>query len=305
MKIETYGSKSAWLAAREGRVGASEVAAILGLHPWVGALEVYARHLHLMPDPEETLAMQLGEPMEPIVAGLYERETGRQTSRPVPEGEYALCVSDKVSGLVCTPDRWIHSASEQAQGVLQIKTTGPHLEKVWEEEPPVTVQAQVQTELLVTGEVGVTYGSVAVLIWRPKFLWCDVEPHPAFQALIAEKVPEFLRRVELRDPPRPDQAQDSAKAALAAIYPEEEPGKVIALPAEAGAWHEQKVEGKRQKDEGQRLENEANGMLRSYLGDAERGVFADGSGYTLKIVHKKSYTVAEQSYRELRQMKGR
>ena len=46
----TPASRTEWLALRTDTIGASEIAAILGVHPWLSPYELWARKSGLLPD---------------------------------------------------------------------------------------------------------------------------------------------------------------------------------------------------------------------------------------------------------------
>jgi hypothetical protein len=68
--------RAAWLAARRTGIGASEVAAVLGLSPYESPLDVYCRKLGLVPEKAETEAMRWGLRLEPLLAAEYAERTG-------------------------------------------------------------------------------------------------------------------------------------------------------------------------------------------------------------------------------------
>jgi len=206
--------RAAWLAARRTGLGGSDVAAILHLHPYKSALEVYADKVGASaPDADAGEIALWGHILEgPILA-----EFARRTKRTVlASGE--LFKSKARRSLIVTPDgiqldcapRWA-----VGPGTAEVKTTGYGAQ--WHEEIPAYVQVQKQHEMLVTGA---TWGS---LIWLPlperKLQWFDVAPHREFQAMLAEKCSEFWLRVIERRPPDPD-GSESARRALHALHPE-------------------------------------------------------------------------------------
>ena len=73
--------RSEWLAARRTGIGGTDAAAILGLSPWRSPMDVWLDKMghvqHEILDPEREDLLFLGSAIEPIVAALYSRKTGR------------------------------------------------------------------------------------------------------------------------------------------------------------------------------------------------------------------------------------
>ena len=66
--------------ARRFAIGGSEAAAVLGMSPWQSPMDVWLRKMGLVeetPDPRREEMFQLGKDMEPVIAKMYERRTGR------------------------------------------------------------------------------------------------------------------------------------------------------------------------------------------------------------------------------------
>lgn len=73
-----------WHVERQGGIGASEVAAILGLSPWATPRQVAAIKTATItePPPEGSLKLWLGTRLEPVIAELFEGRTGETLRRP-------------------------------------------------------------------------------------------------------------------------------------------------------------------------------------------------------------------------------
>lgn len=219
--------RHAWLAARRLGLGGSEVAAVLGVHPYKSALSVYADKVGAMPPEKDIPEVALwGSIFEGPIRKEYERRSGRV----VLESNELLARHDRPWHL-CTLDA-IQYAPEfgDAPGTGEIKTTG-NLQENWAEAVPAYVQIQVQHGLMVTG------ASWATLVWLPfperRLQWRDISPHPEFQALLAERVDAFWTRVLNRQPPDAD-GSESSRLALFHLEPELV-DEVVALDAGAEA----------------------------------------------------------------------
>jgi putative phage-type endonuclease len=72
---------SKWKLERKKGIGGSDAAAILGLSPWKSAMDVWLDKLDLAEeprDPSREFLLTLGTELEPVIARLYEKQTGRQ-----------------------------------------------------------------------------------------------------------------------------------------------------------------------------------------------------------------------------------
>lgn len=205
--------RQAWLAARRRGLGGSEVAAILGLHPYKSALSVYADKIGATPPETEMPEVALwGSIFEGPIRKEYERRSGRV----VLESNELLASIERPWHL-CTLDA-VQYAPEfgDEPGTGEIKTTG-NMQEDWAAEIPAHVQVQVQHGLMVTG------ARWSTLVWLPfperRLQWRDIPAHLEFQALLAERVDAFWTRVVNRHPPDAD-GSDSARQAIFHLEPD-------------------------------------------------------------------------------------
>lgn len=206
--------RDAWLRARRRGLTGSEVAAILGLHPYKSALEVYADKVGAEVDSDVAEVALWGQLFEPAILAEYGRRSGRIV---IPSGE--LLQSREREWWLVTPDGVQLEGPNMppwavGPGLAEVKTTG--MGAAWYEELPGYVQVQVQHQMLVTGALWAT------VPWLPfperKLDWLDIEPHREFQAMLGEKCDGFWLRVLERRPPDPD-GSGSARNAILALNP--------------------------------------------------------------------------------------
>lgn len=144
-----------WHEARTHGVGASDVAAILGLSPWQTPLSVYQTKMGVPNDIPEDLAY-FGHALEqPIAQWITDKhpEVGG-----VDEGFSARSV--EYPWLTATPDRVVSDDSGMSGIPVEIKTSSAFSKDKWADGVPLYYQAQVQTQLLVLDAL---YGWLAVL----------------------------------------------------------------------------------------------------------------------------------------------
>lgn len=204
-----------WLRARRRGLGGSEVAAILGLHPYKSALEVYADKTSRTPANDVTSEVALwGNVFEQPILHEY----GRRTGRHVVSGGDLLRSRQRDSWLVTLDGVQLDCAPPWAAGpgCAEVKTVG-YADVPWEERIPPHVQVQLQHQMLVTGA---TWNTV---IWLPfperRLQWRDVAPHGEFIAYLAEQCDAFWLRVLEQREPDPD-GSDSSMHALYRLHPE-------------------------------------------------------------------------------------
>lgn len=203
-------------ADRRRYVGGSDVAAILGISPYVSPVELYLRKRGEAPAQPDDAILRRGRRLEPYVRDMYAEETVRQVQPPV---------------FVIGPEPWIaanldgtsYDARMSDERVLEIKTANAFTRRDWGEEGtdaiPVYYTAQLQWYLMVTG---LTRADLAALIGLDDFRVFTVEADRETQAVLIERAREFWRRVQEGQPPEPQSPEDAA-----ALFPEHTPGAVV------------------------------------------------------------------------------
>lgn len=104
--------RAAWLEERRNAIGASDVAAILGLNPWASAWDVWASKRGIVEDWEGNEATDLGNKFERVVLDVAEKDLG-ELRRNVRIKHPSLPVA-------ATLDAQVVSSTEPVEG----KTTG-------------------------------------------------------------------------------------------------------------------------------------------------------------------------------------
>jgi len=171
-------SHEEWLKAREEGIGASEVAAVLGLSPWETPFSLYLKKTHKVPPTEENDAMRRGHYLEDAVVQWWMHETGEQVIKA--SAADIIYVHPEFPFMRVTPDRIVKGRKK----ILEVKSTALHMG----EEIPNYYLAQVMYQMYVTGihqaeliyiQGGLTFG---------RFF---VEYDEEFAEFIAERVTEF------------------------------------------------------------------------------------------------------------------
>jgi putative phage-type endonuclease len=320
-----------WLAARDSGVGASESSAVLGCSPWSSAIELWAVKTGRAPakDLTDVEAVFWGNALESAIVSGYSQRTGRAvvnfgvmlrstrwpwlTATPDAFTSERASAEDTDALLACIGEirqggsevEALHAAIEKGGWFpLQIKNIGFGSAEHWSEGVPLYYRVQCTQEALVCGAART---SGAALIAGQRLAWDDVEVD--LDGVLERQVVNLTRHfwsecVKADVQPTPD-ASESARRALAVLFPRAELGKQVVLGAAAmdrayalEAAKERLLQAKRECDE---LEN----LIRADIGDAETAVYPDGSAHTLKQQTRKSCVVAESTFRVLRRKKAR
>lgn len=269
-----------WKAERAKSIGASEVPTILGLNPFDTPLGLYFRKLGLAPEIVQSEAMEWGHRSEPMVIDRWmeahdeycedhkfrplaiHRQPGAPLMHATPDFLYAWTVGDR-----------------DHRGVLQIKTAGAHMASHWRDDDgcqllPDYVYAQVQAEIYNTGA---DCGAVACLIGGQRYLEFDVPRDGEKITEIVEACREFDRRLREEDPPPVTERDlDTVKAR----FPESVDEKVVALDWDCGITAGLLDTAKSEIADRKRTEATAEALIKLAMGDADKGVLPDGSGFT-------------------------
>ena len=140
-----------WLLDRKQNpsIGASQSAAVLGVHPWLTAVELWNELVNGFQPAEDNLAMYLGREMEPILRDLFFRETGlkvKQDNKIRIHGENPF-ITTNLDGMV---------VGEKVP--VEFKTTA----QKWDGEIPDHYFVQLQHQMMVTGAPYIYFASLSM-----------------------------------------------------------------------------------------------------------------------------------------------
>lgn len=209
-----------------------------------------------------------------------------------PRRRYMVATLDGTQ--VCAPDDK-NERFRGGRGVLEIKTAAISKAALWTNEAPIDYQVQVQHQLAVTG---FETGTVVALVGGVYLVHSDIVRDAEFIALLEASIDEFVRRLELSDPP-PADGTDACREFLKKLYPIEQP-VAVTLPPEAVAWEQQWLAAKAAIKRLEALELEAANRIKVAMGEATIGVLSNGSSFTWKTVNRSGYQVQPTSFRDFR-----
>lgn len=284
----TNEERQAWLAERKTGIGASDAAAIVGVSPWQQPLDVWLSKQPDQPESKQSFRMMLGTLLEPALAELYSKETGRalvkcQLARHA-ERPWQLATLDY-----------------RADGRnVQLKTTDSFNADQWGEpgsdEIPENYLVQVQHEMLVSG-LPVT--DVAVLIGLREFRIYTVEFDIVTADAITDMEHDFWHNhvlkgippeVNWEDPRTPELIKRLNVPKAGSVDLDWDDCEQVKLYELLG---EQMAELKTKRELTQ-------AHLIARMGEAVEGVLPDGRAITRKMVERKAYSVEACSYADCR-----
>lgn len=286
-----------WHEHRRRCIGASEVAAILGVPGAYGtALQVWAnkRGIDLGEDNDEKEWLHFGLALEPVIADEFQR---RSNYVVLPEDRQFISTAYPFLG--CSLDRWFReeTAKPDTEDPLDLKNTSVFMREEWEGMIPLRYNVQVQAQMAVTGR---ERAALAVLIGGNQFKWAVIERNQRFIDLMLEKLDKFWQMVQRDIMPEPE-AKDNP--IIGQILGQEDEGKVIVLSPGIV-----KVDERLQqvKEEIKALEQEKaklEATIKKEIGTAAAGMLPEGGRYSFKTTTRKSYVVQETTFRGLRRLK--
>ena len=321
MTLQTL-SREAWLDLRQQSIGASEAAAACGESPYLSPLELYARKVGRISDPDlsDVEHVRWGNLLEPAIVS---ETCTRLKLRLLPIEEAAERLADKpeVEILGAVEGRQLFMRSRlnahmtaTLDGVavdrtgelvsIEAKNAASWKAEEWESgQSPPHYQLQVAHQLAVVSSL--SRGVLAGLVGGNKLQIAPaIERTAAPIAALTAIEAEFWRRVLEGRPPSAD-GSASSLAALKALHPDDN-GASVTLPLEFAALHEERAQLQAEiKERESRLES-LNICVRDALKDATFGVLPNGLGtYSLKTQQRAEHIVAASKFRVLRFSKGK
>jgi predicted phage-related endonuclease len=180
--------------ARANAVGASEVGALVGFHPYASPASIYAR-IVLGQSRKVGSAADLGRELEPAILALAAKRLGvriRTSSWTYRHPSLPLVATTDAVGLDPYGER-----SDAI--VLEAKLVGSWAESDWSNGPPTWIVDQVQAQLLLSRR---RLGVVAALVGGTRFQLYELPADQARQAELQDAVRAFARdHLEPQVPP--------------------------------------------------------------------------------------------------------
>lgn len=272
------------LGDRTKYLGATDVAAVLGLSPWRTPYEVWAEKTGRLEARPASEAMDAGLRLETVVLAWAERTLG-----PIcPGGEVAL----PGTPIVCHPD----ARTREGQPV-EAKTSGivGPLHGEWGEEGTDDIPAVYVVQALVQlAACDADCCHVPALLGGRGFRLYRVEANEAVQQEIIERTSFWWDAHVVRDTPPANQGPPPLDV-LRRVR--RESGKRVPLAAKlVDAW----LLAKQRAAEAAEAEELARAAVIAALGDAEIGELPDGRIVAYREQHRRAFSVPESTFRVLR-----
>ena len=191
-------------------IGASEMAAVMGLSRYMTPMDVYARKVH--PDKyhfEETEQQKIGNALESVVLDLFESRTGCKLARSPRTFFHQLTNAMLMAHLDAYVELGGGNEEIADRSVVEAKSSGMYAPNEWGEagtdQVPTEYLIQVMHQMLVAyeGSLVVRVGYLAVLIGGSDFRIYKIPYDQEIGDLIIDHANEFWKRVVLRIPPDP------------------------------------------------------------------------------------------------------
>ena len=181
-------NRAGWLKAREDGIGASEVAAVVGLSPWETPFSLWLRKTGQVPPLEENEAMHMGHLLEPVVVKLWEEATGWKAVKA--SAKDIIYQDPEHAWRKVTPDRIayeIDKSGKKGKCLLEIKSSQKDFDP---EDLPVYYVCQCQYQMHVTG-IHVCY--LCWLVRGLTFGYARIEYDKEFAEFLVSKVDAFYQ----------------------------------------------------------------------------------------------------------------
>ena len=310
-------SRADWLAGRTKTVGASEVAALFGAHPYTTPLELfetkqgrYAKEfaeaeirehsIHIPPTERGNL---FEDDAFELIKRLRPEWAEQMTLNQIPGGEVFV---DRSAGMSSTPDVFVELGRKPRSATIQIKTMNDRVFRdSWKDgetiTPPLSVAVQAVVDATLSG-CDRAYAAAMVVGYTTDLYLIEVPLHPKLMIKARALVKDFWRRIEADEPYAPDFAKDGKL--LAAIYADDDGGEVdlssnnriVELLAQREPLKAREKDG----DDAAKERKVIDVEIIAALGNAARGLLPDGRVVEAKTIKRGGYTVQPTSYRTVK-----
>ena len=298
-------TREEWIEEKRKCLGASDAAKVLGLSKYGGPYDVWASKVHGY-SVEQTEPMIFGLEVEPAIASMYARKTGRIVTNP---GDTLITYAPGKPWLGATLDR-VTVGSEtypapdwvSGEAALELKSVGRRdlSPEKWENEgPPHEYWVQLQIQMYC---IGADWGSLAGLFPGYQLAIKDYERDDNFLADAIPKLEKFWKEhVETGIAPEPEDNHRLLDVVKKTFRPN--PSKEVVLNEEAARLWDGIKSARKLVSEHSKCAKKMEAKLRILMEDANLGTLPDGTVIQLVEVKRKGYTVKDSSYTQLKEQK--
>lgn len=280
---------------RSSGIGASEIAAVLGISPFGDAWTVYARKMKLVEPQEQTDEMYWGKQLEPVIARVFSERMDltvewfdRRFYNKTRPWQYA------------SPDGFIRAETSERKriAVLECKTAGLHQSGEWDRDTgnedgvPEYYLAQVEWQM---STCGLDLAYIAVLIAGNDFRVYKIPHDPVLEEILLEEGENFWRHHLMTKVEPPIGGSDRARQYLQKRFPRDRETLRPATAAET-EWLVEYAELRRLLGHIEARRKELENQITQAIGNAEGLHWARG-----KFTWKKPKDSSEIKWEELAQ----
>ena len=195
-------NREEWLELRKKYIGGADAASVCGLNDYQSPYALWCEKTGITPPFEGNLRTRIGTEMEPIIARLFEEETGKK----VQNCNFSL-INDKYPWAMADVDRMVVGEDS----LLEIKSTSAlNLKHYKNGDYPARFYCQVQHYLAVTGK---QKAYLAVLIGNSDFKIFEIERDEDEIAALMGLEKQFYEYMTTNTPP-PIDGSDSTREAI-------------------------------------------------------------------------------------------
>ena len=278
-----------WLAWRKGGIGASDVAALIGMSDFASPMSVWTDKLGLAGPDEDNEVMEYGRRAEPMLTGYFENRTGWTVTGQQERVEW--------------PGNPVHRCTLDGRamddgtvlGVVEYKTTGY---EPWTEVPDAyacQVQWQMHCDERDRAWFGVLHGR--------RFRTYEVARDDRAIAMLTEVADEFWERHVLAETPPPADAHRATADALSAAFPDPVEGESVDITDLRWAV-DLRADAKARMSEAKFDIAKAENAIKAAIGHAEIGTIEGAPALSWKKTKRDGYVVQATEYRQLRTIGG-
>ncbi len=292
--------RASWLAHRHKDVTASVAGALLGVHEYTTAFELWAiKSGRLAAETDETPAMRRGRLLEPVAVQMIREDYPDWTVE-----QPGVYLTDPDIRLGATPDLYVE-CPKRGPGVVQIKTTADMIYRMkwrdpdtYEVVPPLWIAVQALVEAHLSGR---NWAAVALMVvgLGLDLHVIDVPMNRKLITKLREETVRFWELVASGEEPAPDYGRD--RWVIDRLFANDD-GSELDLSRDNlfRTLLTSRAAYKNTIKEAQDALEPVEAEIRHRMGNASVAHIGGGDVVTLRTVKRRSYTVAESSYRALR-----
>ena len=286
-----------WHELRLCGLGGSESSAIVGLNPYKQSIEVYYEKRQEIPrqDLSDNERVMFGNILEDVIAQEYSRRTGDKIAR-----QNQLLRSKENPFMIANIDRRIVG---EKRG-LEVKNVDRFVANMgWgaagTDEVPEYYLLQCQHYMSVTGYPEWT---LVALIGGNELRIYNIKRNDQLIADLVRICGEFWQGVLDGVPPELDYNAPSVTNTIKRIYPGTD-GTTIELDNNLQKWCEIERESLEHAKQYTQAAKAAKAHIQMAMKESAIAKFPDGTGYTRKVIKKKSFKVEATEYMDMRYKK--